>query len=74
MKFNRLESKLLELKILKIRYVFFSLDHLIPTFVLDVEFREKGICLLEKGLKPGHCEPLSQETIYSTAINPYRLG
>ena len=28
-------------------FYFFLLDHLLPTFVLHVEFRMKGICLLE---------------------------
>ena len=41
---------------------FFFFDHLIPTFVPHVELRMKGICLLEKGPRPGRCEPLSQET------------
>ena len=44
------------------RNYIFLLDHLIPTFVLHVQFRMKGICLQEWGLRPGHCEPLSQET------------
>ena len=43
----------------------FLLDHLVPTFILHVEFWMKGICLLELGLRPSHCEPLSQETTVS---------
>ena len=34
-------------------FIFFLFGHLIPTFVLHVELRMKGICLLEKGLRPG---------------------
>ena len=37
-------------------FFFFLFGHLIPTFVLHVELQMKGICLLEKGLRPGCCE------------------